>query len=152
MFSYYISVCIRKETAGIFFACVFFDKCRIISVGYKADILTVRFVAVDKSVLGGKSAYLFLCHFSERKNARRKLPLRKPVQHIRLVFGVTASAAVYCFFQKPSPAFFVITASDIMSGCNTLNAFFFCGVKQCAEFNKLVAFHARIGRFACKVA
>ena len=138
------------DLAGLlgFRANFFHDFC-VVAAGDEADILRVRFVGGEQTKPFGVLARDVFCPAAQRKPQEIQLFLRGGEQEIALVFCV-----VDCAVEFGGPIVFLVAvhALHVVAGHHAVGAEIVRDAEQVAEFDGLIAAHARDGCFAAHVA
>ena len=137
MHSQLLSIQIHDGTILIMTSGVALQKCHIIAIRNKANILTVMLVRIQKSFPLCDLPHLGLAQLTQRQSDVRQLFLVQHVQHITLVFALIQS-----LFQQITSIFFY--DSRIMSRHHIVHLQFFCPLQQFFEFHIAIALNARI--------
>ena len=88
---------------------ILLNKCFIVPVRHKANILTVLFMGVKKTVLLRQSTHLLLCQLSQGQTDMGKLLLGKLIEHIALILCL-----IQCLPHLPSAARFIPADPRVM--------------------------------------
>ena len=114
----------------------------LVVIGNEADLLTVFFICNGKSRIRGGKPVVGFFRIEKRKNASRKLFLRKTAEHITLIF-------VFGFYGKIAAVF--ITDAGIMPRCDLLGTDLIRIIAKRADLYVRVARHARVRGLAVRI-
>ena len=134
---------IGKIAIGIYFPRGFFDKADIVSIGNKANILTVLFLGSCNTALRRDRTDLLFCEVAERKEHAGKLLLRQIAEHIALIFFRVES-----FFQNIALCGGIVLHAGVMSRGDLVKSERICLAEHAVKFYTSVAEHAGVGCFA----
>ena len=139
VFAEYVALFIYEITRFRRLSGILFNKGSIISVRYEADILTVRFICIDKALFLGNVTNFFFGVAAKWKQCMRQLILRHGVENIALIF-----CRIEALFQNKTSCFRILFTTCIVSACDVFTAKFSCFVEKGREFQKTVTVNTRV--------
>ena len=111
--SEYLSLGIEEFAARIVLAGIPPQKCRIIAVRDKANVLTVMLPCIEKLLFLGDLTHFWLMQSAQREQCVGELLLCHRIQHIALIL-----ALIQRLFQLPPSGFLIVLNARIMTGRN----------------------------------
>ena len=117
------------------------DKGSVIAVRDKADILAIRLLRIDKTMLHCNGAYLVLAQIPQREQHMRKLLLRELIEDIGLILPL-----IRRLFEKPAPGLPVPLHTGVMPGGHRVKSAGKRLIQQRAKFDRPVTIDAGIRR------
>ena len=138
--AHHVALQIQIITGRIGLSGVLFQERNIVSVRYKANILTVLFLCVQKALRLCDQPDLCLGKRPEREERVGQLMLSKAVEKIGLIF-----VAVHCLFQCKASGVRILLNSGVVTGDDEVATHLLRLVQEFGEFQPPVAYHAGVG-------
>ena len=117
--SEYLSLGIEECAARIILAGIPPQKCRVIAVRDKADVLTVMLPCVEKLLFLGDLTHFRLMQSAQREQCVGELLLCHRIQHIALIL-----ALIQRLLELPPSGFLIVLDARIMTGRNIITVQF----------------------------